>query len=90
LIEPYLDQHVIQQLINISAGWYLIEQAEDKLIFWDLRFGQIGMDLDSAPFLMSFDLLIDTNNNVTALKNDPNMDNIDDVFSDLLVRIKGN
>ena len=56
LIEPYLDQYVIQQLINISAGWYLIEQTEDKLIFWDLRFGQVGLDLNTAPFLWSYDL----------------------------------
>jgi inner membrane protein len=90
LIEPYLDQPVIQQLINISAGWYLIEETEGKLIFWDLRFGQIGMDLDTAPFLMSFDLIIDDNGKVTALKNDPKMDNIEQVFSELLERVKGN
>ncbi len=90
LIEPYLDQHVIQQLINISAGWYLIEQTKDKLIFWDLRFGQIGLDLDTAPFLWSYDLTIDNNGKVIALKNDPKMDNIDQIFSDLLVRVKGN
>jgi inner membrane protein len=90
LIEPYLDQKVIQQLINISVGWYLIEQAEDKLIFWDLRFGQIGMDLDTAPFLWSYDLTIDENQIVTAIKNDYAMENMNQVFKDLMHRIKGN
>ena len=85
-----MDQYVIQQIINISAGWYLIEEAEDKLIFWDLRFGQIGMDLDTAPFIMSYDLFIDDNHQVTAIKKDPAVDNMGEVFSGLIERIKGN
>jgi inner membrane protein len=90
LIEPYLEQHVIQQLIHISAGWYYIEKIDDKLIFWDLRFGQIGMDLDTAPFLWSYDLTIDEEGKVTAVKNDPKMDNVGEIFSELMDRIKGN
>jgi len=90
LIEPYLNQQVIQQLINISAGWYLIEKINNKLIFWDLRFGQIGLDLDTAPFLWSYDLSIDDNGKITAVKNEPKLDKMEQVFSDLLERIKGN
>ena len=91
LIDAYQDQDVIQQLINISAGWYYIEQAaDDKLIFWDVRFGQVGKDLDTAPFLWSYDLIVDSNGIVTAKKVNPSFENMDQIFSDLLERIKGN
>lgn len=90
LIDAYKNQEVIKQLINISAGWYYIEQTPDHLIFWDVRFGQIGIDLDTAPFLMSYHLYIDDNGLVTAKKVDPDFENMGQVFSDLLERIKGN
>lgn len=90
LIEPYKNQTVIKQLINISAGWYYIEKTNDALLFWDVRFGQIGKDLNTAPFLMSYELNIDNKGLVTAIKTEPNFDNMGQVFSDLLERIKGN
>ena len=81
---------MIQQLINISAGWYFIEDADAKLIFWDLRFGQIGLDLDTAPFLWSYDLFIDDTGIVTAKKNKTSYGDGGRLFSDLMLRIKGN
>ena len=43
LLDPYKDQKVVQQLINISNGWYIVEKADKHLLFWDIRFGQAGM-----------------------------------------------
>lgn len=90
LIDPYRNQKVIQQLIHISEGWYYIEETPDKLIFWDIRFGQIGMDLDTAPFLWSYDLTVDATGRVEVIKNDPDMENLGEVFYALIERMKGN
>ena len=90
LIKPFLDQKVVQQLIDISAGWYRIEERNGKLLFWDLRFGQMGMDVDTASFLWYYDLNIDKNGIVSAIKRQPEIKNMSLIFSSLFNRIKGN
>ena len=90
LIEPYLNQKVIKQLIDISAGWYRIEEKNGKLLFWDLRFGQMGMDVNDASFLWYYEINIDDNRNVSAIKRQPKIKNFKEVFGVLFNRIKGN
>ena len=50
-IEPYKNQKEVQQLIKISAGWYVLEKIKGELFFVDLRFGQMGFDINKSPFL---------------------------------------
>ena len=90
LLEPYLEQKVIKQLIDISAGWYRIEEKNGKLLFWDLRFGQMGMDVNNASFLWYYELNIEENGNVSAIKRQPEIKNFKLVFKELFIRIKGN
>ena len=90
LLEPYLEQKVIKQLIDISAGWYRIEVKNGKLLFWDLRFGQMGMDVNNASFLWYYELNTDKNGNVSAIKRQPEIKNFKLVFKELFNRIKGN
>ena len=90
LLEPYLDQKVIKQLIDISAGWYRIEEKNGKLLFWDLRFGQMGMDVNNASFLWYYELNVDETGNVKAVKRQPEIKNFKMVFKELFNRIKGN
>jgi len=90
LLEPYLEQKVIKQLIGISAGWYRIEEKNGKLLFWDLRFGQMGMDVNNASFLWYYELNIEENGNVSAIKRQPEIKNFKLVFKELLNRITGN
>ena len=90
LLEPYLEQKVIKQLIDISAGWYRIEEKNGKLLFWDLRFGQMGMDVNNASFLWYYELNIDEDGNVSAIKRQPEIKNFKLVFKELFNRIKGN
>ena len=90
LLEPYLDQKVIKQLIDITTGWYRIEEKNGKLLFWDLRFGQMGMDVNDASFLWYYELNIDKNGNVSAIKRQPEIKNFKMVFKELFNRIKGN
>lgn len=90
LLKPFLDQKIINQLINISNGWYIIEKKGDKLIFWDLRFGQLGMDVNTSPFLWFYELTIDDENKIIATRKQPDIKKINVVFSDFYERIKGN
>ena len=90
LLEPYLEQKVIKQLIDISAGWYRIEEKNGKLLFWDLRFGQMGMDVNNASFLWYYELNIKENGNISAIKRQPEIKNFKLVFKELFNRIKGN
>ena len=90
LIKPYLEQKIVQQLINISAGWYRIEKENGKLLFWDLRFGQMGMDVDTASFLWYYELNIDKDGNISAIKRQPQIKNMSGMFSSLFHRVKGN
>ena len=90
LLEPYLDQKVIKQLIDISAGWYRIEEKNGKLLFWDLRFGQMGMDVKNASFLGYYERNIDKTGHVKAVKRQPEIKNFKMVFKELFNRIKGN
>jgi inner membrane protein len=90
LIKPYLDQKVVQQLIDISAGWYRIEDQNGKLLFWDLRFGQMGMDVNTSSFLWYYELNIDKNGIVSAIKRQPEIKNMSEIFSSLFNRVKGN
>ncbi len=90
LLEPYLEKKVIKQLIDISAGWYRIEEKNGKLLFWDLRFGQMGMDVDNASFLWYYELSIDESGNVSAIKRQPEIKNLKLVFKEFFNRIIGN
>mgnify|MGYP001445984847 FL=1 len=90
LLKPYLEQKIVQQLINISAGWYRIEKENGKLLFWDLRFGQMGMDVDTASFLWYYELNIDKDGNISAIKRQPQIKNMSGMFSSLFHRVKGN
>jgi inner membrane protein len=42
LLEPYLDQKVIKQLIDISAGWYRIEEKKRKTTFLGFKIWSNG------------------------------------------------
>jgi inner membrane protein len=90
LLEPYMDQKVIKQLIDISAGWYRIEEDNGKLLFWDLRFGQMGIDVNNSTFLWYYELNTEENGNVLAIKRQPEIKNFKLVFKELFNRIKGN
>jgi len=92
LLDNIRDQHVVQQLINISAGWYTVVEDENRLIFTDLRFGQVGVDPDNSPFLWQFELLTDEEGMIKVNRLSGYIENTDysKVFSGLLERAGGN
>lgn len=90
LLEPYKDQKVVKQLIKIAAGWYFIELEGDKMIFYDMRFGQTGMDQDEAKFMWKYELTVNPQGQVEVERGRPDMANIGQMFDDLMNRMKGN
>ena len=67
LLAPIRNEKVVQQLMKISDGWYMVEENEDgSLGFIDLRFGQIGVDPDNSPFLWRFQLIQNEDGSVTC------------------------
>lgn len=91
LLDPYKDQKVVKQLIKIAAGWYTVEKISDtELMFYDLRFGQLGFDADNAPFVWQYSLEID-NGNVSVERSVNSMAmGMRDAMGQLWERIKGN
>ncbi len=93
LLEPYMDQAEVKQIVKISAGWYFVQQEEDFLYFYDTRFGQFGFDPDRSPFMWKYKLTPAGNNKVTVERVPPDLSEIGSLgtaFSDLWNRIRGN
>lgn len=86
LLAPYKDQKVVQQLVKISNGWYFIEPINNGMLFWDIRFGQFGVDPDRSPFLWSF-ILTNENGQIKAKRNQMKFSNFGEAISELLDRI---
>ncbi|MEJ6777174.1 MAG: metal-dependent hydrolase [Crocinitomicaceae bacterium] len=90
LLEPYKGQKSVQQLITISEGWYFLEQEADKIIFYDMRFGQTGIKAINSKFIWRYELTVDSENQVAVERSRPSMGDTGQMFSDLIERIKGN
>lgn len=80
----------VAQIIKIADGWYVIDAEGDDLIFTDLRFGQLGMDLDESPFLWKYRIVRNKEKVLRVEKIQPQIGDMGEVFSDLWKRIKGN
>lgn len=91
LLDPYKDQKVIKQLVKIAAGWYTVERISDtELMFYDLRFGQLGFDPDTAPFVWQYRLEIDHGKVKVERSVNSMALGMRDAVGQLWVRIKGN
>ncbi|UYW01869.1 metal-dependent hydrolase [Flavobacterium agricola] len=57
LAEPYQMQPVYNQLVNISEGWFTLQQTEQGILFNDLRFGLLKDDATKPQFAFSYKLM---------------------------------
>ena len=90
LLNPYMAQKVIQQLIKISAGWYYVDKVDDGFLFWDIRFGQVGIDPDNSPFIWCYELIPDEYGKISVNRIQPNFDNMGEAIQVIFERAKGN
>jgi inner membrane protein len=55
LLQPWQEDHTLNQLRKFSQGFYTIELRSDTLVFNDLRFGQVaGWSTPNAPFAFHY------------------------------------
>lgn len=81
----------INQLINISKGWYTISNKENQLIFNDLRFGVLDIDSNTGKFAFSYYLKHDESANDIIVEEVPkNRLDAKKILSKLGQRILGN
>lgn len=89
LIDSIRDEQTIQQILKIANGWYTIEKEGDRLFFNDLRFGQFGMNPNTAKVMWRYEILKGPNGEVQVERAQPKIDNVGDVLGQLWRRIKG-
>jgi len=54
MLQPFIDQKKIQQLIILSNGNYLMTKENNELIFWNLKLGLKGFDENASPYIWSY------------------------------------
>ena len=54
ILQPFIDEKKIQQLIILSNGHYILTNENNKLIFWNLKIGQKGFDKNASPYIWSY------------------------------------
>lgn len=89
LIDSIRDKKEIQQLLKISKGWYTVEKEGGRLFFNDLRFGQFGLNPNTAPILWRYEIYDKGDGKVHVKRIRPSLDNLGEVFSQLWRRLKG-
>ncbi len=79
----------VQCLIDISEGWYILEQEGDQWVYNDLRFGLIAIDPEKPQFVFRY-FLDDNGDKIIATEDRPDRSNMKTVFYSLWSRIRGN
>ena len=66
MLQPFINEKKIQQLIILSNGHYLVTNENDELIFWNLKLGLKGFDENASPYIWSY--VIKNNNGEIQFK----------------------
>ena len=102
MLQPFINEKKIQQLIILSNGHYLVTNENDELIFWNLKLGLKGFDENASPYIWSYVIknnngeiqFKETNEKMDALKIQERKSfrknrNFSDEFSAFYERLKG-
>lgn len=54
MLQPFINEKKIQQLIILSNGHYIMTKENNELIFWNLKLGQKGFDENASPYIWSY------------------------------------
>lgn len=79
----------VQRLIDISQGWYLIEQKDETWYFYDLRFGLIPKRSGNPEFVFAYSLK-EKDGEILVEEVPKSRDDAEYLISTLWERIKGN
>lgn len=89
LLDDIRDNEKVQQVLRIANGWYAVEQKEDHLIFYDLRFGQFGMNPNTAQIMWQYKISKGPKGEVMVQRIQPEIKNLDKALDQLWRRLKG-
>jgi inner membrane protein len=93
LIEEIEDDRAVETLLWFSRGYYTVENEQDSLIFYDLRFGRSDLWLtedEDVPFVWQNRILFDEHGNATNIElQTPSFETRSSIFSRFIDRIKG-
>ena len=78
----------VQQLINISNGWYIVEKADKRLLFGTSDLDRLELT-DQSPFIWCYQLNVAEDGLVSAKRKRPSFNNISEQLKILFQRIKG-
>ncbi|KAA1244011.1 metal-dependent hydrolase [Aquimarina sp. RZ0] len=90
LIQSMKNDPLISRLIKLSQGWYTIENKNGKIIFNDLRFGQLGINTENGRFVFSYELYYDANGKLQARERKPDIQKVSPLLKKLFTRVLGN
>ncbi len=79
---------LVTRLIELTEGWYTIEQKNGKTYFNDLRFGLLGMPPDADTFVFSYELY-DKNGVLQARETKKDMKDAGPLLKKLFARVVG-
>lgn len=90
LLTPYKGQEDIQTIIELSRGFYFIEEVEDGFMYTDMKFGQYGFTED-APYIWQYELKKNLDGSLSIQKLDfpAESNSITEALGSLIERIKG-
>lgn len=80
----------VKRMIAISEGWYTIEEKNGSLYFNDLRFGVLGIDLNSENFVFQYKIDKDAHDEVFFEEQPKSKRDGKKLMTDLWTRIWGN
>jgi inner membrane protein len=84
-----MKEELVQRLIKLCKGWYIIQKTEEGYAFNDLRFGMFSFAEETEEFVFRYNLIyVDGALNVTQRQ--PEIDNAKEMFAILWSRLKGN
>jgi len=89
LLGEMKNEDLVQRLIKLSRGWYNVEVIDGKTYFYDLRFGQKGMNADPKTFVFCYILHYDSQGILIAEPSKADFKGAGDGIKQLFERLKG-
>ena len=85
-VPPEADQFLDKVKIDFAKSF----EVDDKFLFWDMRFGQLGIDPDNSPFIWCYELTPNNMGEIEVKRIQPNFKNMGKAIKVMYERVKGN
>ncbi|XCF05494.1 metal-dependent hydrolase [Tamlana crocina] len=90
LLGSLAENEKVQRMIAISEEWFTITENEGDLYFNDLRFGLLGLNLNSENFVFQYRIDVEDGDKVSFVEMPKTNRDAKKLLAELWKRIKGN